>query len=225
MHIDFEVLSSEKCENFLLSIINTYLIGDSCLCWSLGDDISLETSKRILQLYKRLKRTLKLKGIRDFVPSYNALAIHFDPLITNIETLKKRVNQSFENLDNELQSSHFTIPVIYDGSDLERIARLTNISKEDIIDLHVSKIYTVAMIGFKPHFPYLIGLDSKLECPRLDSPRKSVKAGSVAIGGKQTGIYPCDSPGGWNIIGSTNPTLLTDLKPGDEVSFEMVEVL
>ena len=78
------------------------------------------------------------------------------------------------------------------------------------------------MIGFRPHFPYLLGLEPALESPRRDSPRKSVAAGSVGIGGLQTGIYPEESPGGWNVIGRTDPNLLKTIRIGDTVTFESV---
>ena len=109
--------------------------------------------------------------------------------------------------------------MVYDGEDLSRVADHTGLSVPEIIASHTRPEYTVAMIGFLPHFPYLIGLPDELATPRLESPRKRVPAGSVAIGGAQTGIYPRESPGGWNIVGTTNPADLKRLKPGDTVIF------
>jgi inhibitor of KinA len=112
-----------------------------------------------------------------------------------------------------------TIPVVYDGLDLERACSITGLTFAELVKVHTTANYIVAMIGFLPNFPYLLGLDQRLHIPRLDSPRVSVPAGSVAIGGAQTGVYPSSSPGGWNIIGTCNPDSLLDLSPGDRVYF------
>ena len=116
-------------------------------------------------------------------------------------------------------SPALTLPVRYKGDDLTRVAAHCGLTTEDVVALHTRSVYTVAVIGFLPHFPYLVGLDEKLTTPRLEAPRTRVPAGSVAIGGNQTGVYPADSPGGWNIIGDTDPSLLETLAPGDRVVF------
>jgi KipI family sensor histidine kinase inhibitor len=114
-------------------------------------------------------------------------------------------------------------PVIYDGEDLERVAQLTQLDKTDIIHRHTKVQYTVAMLGFLPYFPYLIGLDPSLHLPRLEMPRSKVPQGSVAIGGGQTGVYPCESPGGWNLIGRMDAEKLKSLEPGDKLEFFEVQ--
>ncbi len=100
------------------------------------------------------------------------------------------------------------------------MAENAGMSVREVIDLHRQTEFMVAMVGFKPHFPYLIGLDERLVTPRLASPRTKIPAGSVAIGGAQTGIYPVESPGGWNLIGTTDPELLQEIRPGDTVVFK-----
>jgi KipI family sensor histidine kinase inhibitor len=110
--------------------------------------------------------------------------------------------------------------VRYDGPDLGRVALTHGITEREVAERHAAAEYQVAMIGFRPHFPYLLGLDPALVTPRLATPRLKVPAGSVAIGGQQTGIYPVESPGGWNIIGRTDPVLLTPILPGDIVVFK-----
>ena len=105
------------------------------------------------------------------------------------------------------------------------MARHNSLSIDAVIGLHSAGRYTVAMIGFQPHFPYLMGLDKRLTTPRLDTPRTKIPAGAVAIGGAQTGIYPRPSPGGWNLIGMTEIQPLKGLKPGDTVLFDPVDLL
>ena len=118
------------------------------------------------------------------------------------------------------------IPVAYDGEDLEEVARLVGLSPEEVVARHVAARYTVAFIGFAPGFAYLLGGDERLEVPRLPRPRERVPAGSVAIAGPYSGVYPRESPGGWRLIGRTSlalfdpqrtaPALLTS---GDRVRF------
>ena len=213
-----------------------YFIGDSCLCWSLGDMIDIEISSLVLSLYQRLseKSVQEELKIRDLVPSYNALAIHFDPdtvcleiLIREVEGLLDQEISSHKKagLQGRSQGVIHQIPVVYDGVDIPRVADLNRLTSFEVIQLHQKPDYTIAMIGFLPHYPYLIGLDQRLATPRLDSPRTKVPGGSVAIGGAQAGIYPQESPGGWNIIGRTNPFLLLAMKPGDLVRFSEVDHL
>ncbi|MDC7220283.1 MAG: 5-oxoprolinase subunit PxpB [Spirochaetales bacterium] len=199
-----------------------YPLGDSCLCWSLDDKIDPAVSARILSVYRELKDTAPgTLGIRDFVPSYNALAVHFDPLKCDRKKLEELVDEAFaKESGGNNTGKEVIIPVKYDGEDLDRVAELHDLTVREVIDLHSKGNFTVAMVGFLPNFPYLIGLDERLVTPRLDSPRTKVPAGSVAIGGAQTGIYPVESPGGWNLIGSTDPALLQAIEPGDRVIFE-----
>ena len=143
------------------------------------------------------------------------------------EIAKKIIDQLIFVGDPE--ADRFDIPVIVNpktAPDLSRVADLAELSEEDVIDVFLSGFYQVYMLGFLPGFAYMGEVDARIACPRLETPRTSVPKGSVGIAGKQTGIYPLESPGGWNIIGRTdlqmfdpesdNPCLL---KPGDEVRF------
>ncbi len=201
------------------------------MCWSIGDTIDLELSFRVLSAYRQAKNEISDAGILDYVPSYNALAIHFDPVICDVKKLEKKIDAVFENIikkskdDLQVSGKKITIPVIYNGEDLKPLSYTHKLSIREIINIHKGSEYTVAMIGFKPHFPFLIGLDKRIETPRLKTPRLHVPAGAVAIGGSQTGIYPEESPGGWNIIGTTNPELLKEISPGDMIEFKEVETL
>jgi KipI family sensor histidine kinase inhibitor len=205
-----------------------FYIGDACLCWRMGDRIEADVSRLILHLYRRVKSggAINLTGIRDVVPSYNALAVYFDPALADVEALRKHVETLIASSSTPIEASaghHHILPVKYTGPDLPRVAAHCQLPEASVIDLHIGATYIVAMIGFQPHFPYLIGLDPRLETPRLESPRVKVPAGSVAIGGAQTGVYPSDSPGGWNILGTTDPALLTAIQPGDSISFRPIE--
>lgn len=212
--------------------MNVYFLGDSSICWSFGDTIDKELNRKVLHLYKALKSSelKKALGIFDIVPSFNAIAVYFDVLESDPFQIKDDVDSFFKEELNSFNSNNLDaemriveIPVVYDGEDINRVGELNNLTADEVIKLHSEAEYQVAMIGFKPHFPYLIGLNPKLETPRLDNPRTSIPAGSVAIGGAQTGIYPMQSPGGWNLIGKTDPELLKQLKPGDLISFKRSE--
>jgi KipI family sensor histidine kinase inhibitor len=111
------------------------------------------------------------------------------------------------------------IPVVYDGPDLARLAEVHNLTVREVADIHAAATYKVYMLGFSPGFPYLGDLDPRLHTPRLVSPRTRVPAGSVAIGGSHTGIYPVEGPGGWNIIGHTKVKLFDAKHEGAEMFF------
>ncbi|MCX5792394.1 MAG: allophanate hydrolase subunit 1 [Elusimicrobia bacterium] len=204
----------------------TYFLGDACLCWELGGAIGQLTSLRVLYAYRRLKADKQLAafGVHDLVPSYTALAAHGGPLC-DWAAVRRAVDRCFNSLpaaEAELagQAARHVLPVTYRGEDLPRVAELTGLTEEEVIRRHTAAEYMVAMIGFRPHFPYLLGLDPALAVPRLASPRLKVPAGAVAIGGQQTGVYPEASPGGWHILGVTDPELLKPIAPGDTVIFK-----
>ncbi len=208
-----------------------YWIGDSCVCWSLGDAIDRVVSENVLHGYRKIKacKTLRDLGVVDVVPSYNALAVHLnplrtespDPIIAHVESLLTERG----NAQSAREGKTIHLPILYDGHDLKHVAKNSGLRIDEIIEIHCGGDYQVAMVGFQPHFPYLLGMDSRLETPRLDSPRECIPAGSVAIGGAQTGIYPAVSPGGWNLIGRTDPKRLTSIEPGDRVIFDRVQTL
>ena len=208
---------------------NRFYIGDACLCWQRGNAIDAATNGRVIHLYRQLKSdpASHALGIHDVVPSYNAVAVHFDPDTSDTAAVIGHVDSLIKALPAQIDLSggqRHTLPVRYDGPDLPRVAAHCGLPPTQVMQRHTQGTYHVAMIGFRPHFPYLIGLDPRLETPRLPSPRIKVPAGSVAIGGAQTGIYPCESPGGWNIIGSADPELLIPVQPGDTIRFSAVGI-
>jgi inhibitor of KinA len=216
-----------------MSFIEKTFLGDSCLVWSWGMSIDQDMCFRVLRAYRHIKEDPELLqlGVLDTVPAYSSLAIYFNPAEIDLARIQARVEALLAELEKEKIDQHqlagksYRFPVVYDGEDLDRVASHAGLSTKKVIDHHTKPVYTVAMIGFIPYFPYLLGLDERLTTPRLDSPRKRVPAGSVAIGGAQTGIYPEDSPGGWNLIGRTDLANISELRPGDSVIFYEVTSL
>lgn len=152
--------------------------------------------------------TLSLKGFVEAVSAYQSILVIFDVQQWNPDSAKTKLNDFIERFtpSNKLVTKSITIPVCYDpkvAPDLENFCSYQKISIKECIDLHSKNEYRVEVLGFLPGFLYLSGLDSKLQTPRKSNPSLSVPAGSIAIGGNQTGIYSTSSPGGWHIIGRT----------------------
>jgi KipI family sensor histidine kinase inhibitor len=199
----------------------------------LGGAISLESQRRIWWLSERLRARA---GVREVVPGMNNLSVELDPTAPDPDALLSELEAAW-NASSEIlpPSREIEIQVRYggeEGCDLEEVARHTGFSAEEVVRLHSSAEYTVYFLGFLPGFAYLGGLDARLETPRRKVPRTAVPAGSVGIGGDQTGIYPLLSPGGWQLIGRTSAPLFDPaatpsalLRPGDRVRFVPSSVL
>ena len=204
--------------------------GDSALRVALGNEISEEINLRIHALAAAVEKA-ELPGVRELVPSYCSLLVLFDPAVTDGVRLRRQLGRLMRNLGDGAVSGGRTlvVPCLYDGEDLEDVARLAQLSTGEVIRLHSVPVYRIYMLGFLPGFVYLGGLDSRIHAPRLSSPRKAIPAGSVGIGGSQTGIYPMTSPGGWRLIGRT-PLVMYDphrepsvlAKAGDCIRFEPI---
>lgn len=183
-----------------------------------GSEISPELNKRIVNTRKYID-SLELESIVETVISYTRLVIYFDVFKTNVE----ECIQIIEAIDwNEVSNEDYAyrvveIPVCYGGEYGPDLALFEDeeLTAEEVIERHANKEYLVYMLGFMPGFVYLGGLDEKLFKNRLESPRTNIQAGSVGIAGQQTGVYPFNSPGGWNLIGRT-PIKLYDLRRGEE---------
>lgn len=170
----------------------------------------------------------ELPWVTDVVSGLASLAVHVDPRrVAPDEAAEVVVERLLTMPDLPAAASHVVeIPVTYDGPDLEAVAAHCGLEPDEVVRRHVAPVYEVRMIGFMPGFPYLARLDEMLHTPRLETPRPRVPAGSVGIGGAQTGIYPFESPGGWRLIGRTD-TVLFDaarepaslLAVGDRVRF------
>lgn len=148
-----------------------------------------------------------LRGVRDLVPAKETVLVVFDLDLTNFAQLRDQIQRMPIQMQASQTVREHHIPVRYDGLDLAEVATRCGLSVDALIELHSTAVYTVAVIGFLPGFPYLDGLPTQLHLPRRDSPRPHVSAGSIAIAGSQTGIYPQASPGGWHILGATTSAL------------------
>lgn len=208
--------------------------GEAAIRVVLGNLVDWELNQKVHMLRKVLMSGSQ-DGIVDLIPGYASLLVRFNPIIIGKNGVEMLIKDGLERIsaDLEFENRQVNIPVYYGGQfgpDIGRVAERTGTSIEEVIQLHASAVYRVFIIGFTPGFAYMGGLPSQLEMPRLATPRSAVPAGSVGIAGKQTGIYPLESPGGWQIIGWT-PEVMFDahrpepclLQPGDIVRFVPVE--
>ena len=182
--------------------------GDSALVIEFGNEISVDINKKIRKMMDDIRKE-NIDGIVELVPTYCSLLINYDVLKidynTLVEKLKTFLNNDLETAEGE-EVTLVEIPTLYNdevGSDLSYVAEHNKLSKEEVIKIHTGTDYLVYMLGFMPGFTYLGGMSEKIATPRLESPRLQIYPGSVGIAGKQTGMYPSMSPGGWRIIGRT----------------------
>jgi len=220
--------------------VNTFRIvaaGDGAVLVELEDRIDAVVNERAVALAQAI-RAATLRGVRDVVPTYRSVAIHFDPLRTDYDGLVARVNTWMTEQPERTRPpygdpSPVRVPVCYAGEfgpDLAEVAAFAAVSEAEAVRLHTSRMYRVFMLGFVPGFAYMGIVDAHIAAPRLSTPRVRVPAGSVGIAGVQTGIYPVSTPGGWRIIGRT-PVKPFDLsrrepalfKPGDAVQFYAID--
>ncbi|MBR2121868.1 MAG: 5-oxoprolinase subunit PxpB [Lachnospiraceae bacterium] len=181
--------------------------GDTSILIAFKQEISPEVNAKIAATVK-LIRQQQTPGIVDVIPTYASLLINYNPQVISYGQLKRRLTALLKmDLDTESSARRvFEIPVCYGGEygpDLHTIAEHAGLSEEEVIRIHSSTEYLIYMLGFLPGFCYLGGLDERIHTPRLANPRKAIPAGSVGIGGSQTGIYPMESPGGWQLMGKT----------------------
>ena len=208
--------------------------GDTAMTVSIGERRDAVVARRVLTLARRLDH-LGIEGVVEVVPALVSVTCLLNPDRVDRWFLRETIERLLREPDSaeETDSGRLVeIPICYEpeaGTDLEVIARDAGETVEQIIALHMSAEYRVAMIGFLPGFPYLEGMPLDLARPRRSTPRRWIDARSVAIGGEFCGIYPFDSPGGWWVIGRTPLTLFDPLAPspsllsvGDRVRFRRV---
>jgi inhibitor of KinA len=217
-------------------------LGDRALVLEVDAPVNRAITLRMRALADWL-RQLALPGVLDLVPAFCSLTVHYEPLHLRsgpetgppYEALREQLARAIDQAPPALEDTagSVEIPVLYGGvggEDLEALAAAHGLSPDEVVDLHTAPVYFVGMLGFAPGFAYLAGLDPRLVTPRRSTPRARVLAGSVAIGGEHTGVYPFDSPGGWHVIGRT-PLRLFDpgrsapslLCAGDEVRFVAID--
>jgi inhibitor of KinA len=188
-------------------------------------------NERAILLASRI-RARNARGVRDVAPGYSTLGVHYDPLQTDLAALEQAIEHEFAalaGLEAIVDRPVIDIPVVYGGAggpDLEAVAAHAGCSAADVVARHSERTYRVYMLGFVPGFAYMGRVDPSIASPRHRVPRERVPAGSVGIAGLQTGVYPVESPGGWQLIGHTQtvmfdanrdrPSLLT---AGDLVRF------
>ena len=203
---------------------------DQSLLVYFGQEITIETNRRVAQLLWLLEME-PVPGIRNLHPAYCSLLIKFDPLKWAHEDLQAVLQSYVDRLEEVRlpEPRQVEIPVCYGGElgpDLNDVAALHGMTPAQVIELHASAVYQVYFLGFTPGFAYLGGLPDALITPRLNTPRRKVPAGSVGIAGKQSGVYPFATPGGWRLLGRTPLTMFQQdrddmslLSIGDQVRF------
>lgn len=212
--------------------------GEQGLVVEFGKIIDEVVNAKVSKLNALIKDRLQENGIIETVPTYRSLLIYFDPFTISKAELRDKIHELLPHVADATASKQGTlvhIPVCYQGEefapDLTFVCEHTGLSTEEVIKLHTEPEYLVYMIGFLAGFPYLGGMNEKLATPRLKQPRTKIMPGSVGIADKQTGIYPVESPGGWQLIGRTpvpvydpnleNPFLF---KTGDYLKFESISL-
>ena len=185
--------------------------GLDAVLFSFGDEINLKTHKCVKRLYHELRKYGR-KGIKSLIPSYCGLTVMFEPTMISLNNIidlsEELFFQSKEYIERKFK---VRVPVCYDklfALDWKFITNFTELNWDEVVGLHCSKEYLVYMLGFVPGFLYLGGLDAKLQIPRKPTPRLKIPKGSVGLADKQTGIYPLESPGGWQLVGSSPMDLI-----------------
>ncbi|MFN2444310.1 MAG: 5-oxoprolinase subunit PxpB [Vicinamibacterales bacterium] len=205
--------------------------GDTLLLVELGTTVDPVINERAIQMADAL-RTRMLPGVRDVVPAYCSVGIHFDPLRTNLRLVEQAIGDAVRSLgevDAVPERRVIDVEVVYGGAgglDLSAVAEWAGLSATEVIARHADRTYRVYMLGFVPGFAYMGRVDAAIAAPRHRVPRERVPAGSVGIAGEQTGVYPTSTPGGWQIIGQTSRVLFQAdrvppslFSPGDRVRF------
>lgn len=197
--------------------------GDCAITAEFKNEISEDVNNHVAVLRNIIEKSQTV-GILECIPTYRSLLINYNPMEISFDTLVVQVTELMKNAGTSGNSEArvYVIPVYYGdeyGPDLDNVASVNQLSKEEVVRIHTSVDYRIYMLGFTPGFPYLGGMNKAIATPRLEQPRTKIHAGSVGIAGEQTGIYPIDSPGGWQIIGRT-PVRLFDIDRNDPFLLE-----
>ncbi len=207
-------------------------VGDSALRLDFDERIALEVHVRVVAAASRLAAAA-LAGVRDVVPAYCSVTVYFDPLRVDRNRLRRALEEAGRVAPGDARPPRTVrVPVCYGGAlgpDLEEVAAFGGLPAHEVVARHVGRPYRVFMIGFVPGFAYMGMVDERIAAPRRATPRTRVPAGSVGIAGIQTGVYPRETPGGWQIIGRTPSRVFEPARVdpnvfavGDEVRFEAI---
>jgi 5-oxoprolinase (ATP-hydrolysing) subunit B len=207
--------------------------GDSAITVEFSRNIDAAANQRVLALDRTLARE-PVVGVTETVPTYRSLLVHYDPVLIDFEALSdKLIVLAQRPVPATAKTRRWRIPVVYGGEhgiDLEDVAKTLSTTPDDIVARHIAGNYRVAMIGFTPGWSYLSGLQDSLHMSRRKNPRLLTPAGTISIGGVQTGVQCLAGPSGWHLLGQTavrtyqlhrDPTFL--LEPGDYVTFSAVD--
>lgn len=216
------------------SLTRIVAAGDSAIVVEFEERVDPDVNARAIALADSITAR-RFEGVKDVVPTYRSVAVHFDPLRVDYDALVAHLEGGHASNDARgaaHDAATVRIPVCYGGEwgpDLPDVATFAGVSEDDVVRLHTSTIYRVFMLGFVAGFAYLGPVDARIRMPRHQTPRVRVPLGSVGIAGAQTGVYPAETPGGWRLIGRT-PVLPFDLdrpepfllKAGDAVQFHAI---
>jgi len=207
--------------------------GDSAITVEFSRNIDDEANRRVLALDRTMARE-PVAGVNEAIPTYRSLLVHYDPTQIDFDTLGKKLLELAQRPAPASENTRrWRVPVAYGGEhgiDLEDVAKTLNTTADDIVARHVAGDYRVAMIGFTPGWSYLSGLEHSLHTSRRQNPRLLTPAGTISIGGVQTGVQCLAGPSGWHLLGRTavrtyqlhrDPIFL--LEPGDHVTFSAVD--
>ena len=217
-------------------IKNISNLGDAAVYCDFGSEVNQQINSNVINYFNKLTELRELKkdiGIINLTPSYNKLIVSFDLSLTNFNDVKKIIEDLEINAQKNSTPKKISIPICTEEQfalDFQRLNKLTNKSKEEILELFLSKEYFCYMTGFIAGMPFLGDIDQTIQCPRLETPRVKVPEGSIGLTEQFTNIYTSESPGGWNIIGNTplkifnksnelNPNLIN---PGDKIQFYQI---
>ena len=217
-------------------IKNISNLGDAAVYCDFGSEVNQQINSDVINYFNKLTELRELKkdsGIINLTPSYNKLIVSFDLSLTNFNDVKKIIEDLEINVQKNSTPKKISIPICTEEQfalDFQRLNKLTNKSKEEILELFLSKEYFCYMTGFIAGMPFLGDIDQTIQCPRLETPRVKVPEGSIGLTEQFTNIYTSESPGGWNIIGNTplkifdksnelNPNLIN---PGDKIQFYQI---
>ena len=217
-----------------MTLLRIVAAGDAALVAEFDNRIDAGVNAHAVALAEHV-RVQGVRGVRDVVPTFRSVAVYFDPLVTDVDALAAMLRQAtpMPMRDHASATAVIDVPVCYDsnyGPDLEDVARRAGLDPDSVVSIHAGCEYRAFMLGFVPGFAYLGVMDARIAVPRRDTPRLEVPAGSVAIAGQQTGVYPSKTPGGWNIIGRTplrtwrpNAERPALLRAGDIVRFRRID--